>query len=41
MNNALKSIAIVIMVGVIAGSASAAEWGSLKGRIVVDGFTYR
>jgi plastocyanin len=39
MKNALKSIAIVgaMWAAMFAVSATAAEWGSLKGRIVVDG----
>src|SRR4051794_32556657 len=39
MMNTFKSIAVVgaIWAAMFAASASAADWGSLKGRIIVDG----
>ncbi|HEX4413610.1 MAG TPA: hypothetical protein VH107_08275 [Lacipirellulaceae bacterium] len=37
MNKALKSVAVAVVVGAMVASSNAAEWGSLKGRIVVEG----
>jgi len=39
MNHLLKVTAVVAFAGLamVVGSTSAAEWGSLKGRVVVDG----